>query len=175
MTVTTVLKGDAQMSHRKRLELNSTDTIAFAILIVGIVVIGIILTLVFRAQRGLLGVALAGLAVVLLAYWLKEIRETLKKEWGPVKPPKEVGWAPEIIKTKDEIVIVAEVPGPEERVKANLRYRTLEIVGGRTFRKTMELQEDFERPQATYKNGVLSIRLTKRRMSSCAENPSPDL
>jgi len=162
------------MSDRK-LEPNIAGTVSFAILIVGIILIGIILTLVFRAQKGLLGVALAGSAIVLLAYWLKEIRETLRKEWIPVKPTKEVGWAPEIIKTNDEVVVVAKVPGPEEKVKANLHYRTLEITGGRNFWKTIELQEEFEELQATYKNGILSIRLMKRRTSSYAENASQNL
>ncbi|MEK0325432.1 MAG: hypothetical protein QQN63_06980, partial [Nitrosopumilus sp.] len=58
------------------------STIMLAVLIIGVIVIGVILMLLVRVQRGLLGIILAALASGLLIYWLREVRNIVKKEFS---------------------------------------------------------------------------------------------
>ncbi|MFH1328579.1 MAG: hypothetical protein ABIH76_07060 [Candidatus Bathyarchaeota archaeon] len=138
------------------------DTASFAILAIGIIFITIVLTLIVRVQRGLLGIILAGLAVVLLVYWLREIRKTVNKEWLGAEPPsKSQDWAYDIIDGKDDLTVVAEVPGPEDQVKVDLTGQTLEVKGGQNFKKTMKIPKNAGIIKVSYVNRVLNIKLRK--------------
>jgi len=137
------------------------EMLSFALLIIGIVVIGVILILIVRVQRGWLGVILAGLAAVLLAYWLKETRKTIREELAPTSYIKSKKWIHEVIDAEAEVTVVAEVPGPEEKVKVKLMGNTLEISGGHNYEKIIELPGRAEIVKTTYVNNVLNVRLRK--------------
>ena len=57
-------------------------------LVIGIFLMGLLLLFLIRIQRGLLGLVLAGVAVILMIYWMREIRQLVKKEFQATKPPK---------------------------------------------------------------------------------------
>ncbi|WP_309492539.1 Hsp20/alpha crystallin family protein [Candidatus Hecatella orcuttiae] len=138
------------------------DLISAAILLLGLIVIGFLLILIIRVQRGLLGIVLAGLAVFLLVYWLRELRKTVKEEWLAVPVQQQVEWAYDLIDRDSELILVAEVPGPEDQVKVKLEGRVLEIAGGHGFHKRVKLPRNVEKPETTYNYGVLEVRLKKK-------------
>ena len=146
--------------RRTRLKTDITDIISVAVLIIGIVVVGVILTLVVRIQRGLLGIILGGLAVGLLAYWLREFRKMARKELFPRSLPKKQ-WSYELLDSGAEMTLVGEVPGPEENVNATVNERRLTVKGGNNFEKEVTLPTNSEILDTSYVNGVLHIKLRK--------------
>lgn len=147
---------------RMRIEKDMTDTISLIVIIIGLIAIGIIAILLIRFQRGLLGFILTALAVALLIFWLKEIQKTIKEELAIVKPPPETKWIYDIIDHGTEITIIAEVPGPENKVKVSLINHNLEILGGQGFRKLVKLSEEVEIMETIYRNGILQVKLKRK-------------
>ncbi|MCX8191740.1 MAG: Hsp20/alpha crystallin family protein, partial [Nitrososphaerales archaeon] len=129
--------------------------------ILGIFIIGIILAIMARVERGLWGVVLAGLTGAILIYWLREVVKMVKSEWGKQVVIREE-WRYDIIDESNGLTVVAEVPGPEGEVKVRVIDRELEIKGGNNFKKTFKLNGDMEISQITYVNGVLQVKLRKR-------------
>lgn len=140
------------------------DTMEFLslfVMLLGIVVVGVVLMVILRVQRGLIGLILGGAAVVLLAYWLREVRRLIRTE-RPRLPAKPAGWSYDLIEQGEEYVIVAEVPGPSDQVNVELIGQKLDVKGGNGFQKEILLPEVAEVVKMTYNNGVLNLRLRKR-------------
>ena len=121
-------------------------------------IIGLALILV-RIQRGLIGMILAILAAGLFAYWLTEFRKTVRKEFRAVAPKKD--WEYEVMEGDGEVTVIAEVPGPSEKVKINLVDNTLQIEGSKGFHRTVSIPTKVEINSFTYLNGVLQVRMRK--------------
>lgn len=149
----------SRMQRSKRYK--SFDIASTLLLVIGIVVIGAVLAIILRVQRGLIGVLLAGVAVGLLAYWLREIRRVIQAERPQIKP-RQPEWTYDILDGQEEIAVVAEVPGPEDQVRVTLQGSRLEIHGGNNFRKDLQLPSAVDLAAITYRNGVLNVRLRKR-------------
>ncbi|MFQ6010952.1 MAG: Hsp20/alpha crystallin family protein [Nitrososphaerales archaeon] len=140
---------------------DSPSTIMLAVMIIGVIVIGVILMLLVRVQRGLLGIVLAALASGLLIYWLREVRTIVKKEFsGPVTKSK-TEWEYDLLEMKDEVTLVADVPGPQEEIKVQLEGEKLEIRGGNNFFKTVTLPKILDILNTNYLNGVLEVKLKR--------------
>ncbi len=138
------------------------STIMLAVLIIGVIIIGVILMLLVRVQRGLLGIILAALASGLLIYWLREVRGIVKQEFsssGVTRSKPE--WNYDLMEMKDEVTLVADVPGPEEEIKVQLEGEKLEIRGGNNFFKTVKLPKILNILNTNYLNGVLEVKLKR--------------
>ncbi|MEM3630850.1 MAG: hypothetical protein QXY18_05500 [Nitrososphaerota archaeon] len=146
-----------------RIKEDMTDMIPLIVIIIGLVAIGIIAILLIRFQRGLLGFILTALAVTLLIFWLKEIQKTIKEEIA--QPLSKTKWIYDVIDYGTEITIIAEVPGPENKVKVSLIDHDLEILGGQGFRKLVKIYEEVEIMETIYRNGILQVKL-KRKVSA---------
>jgi hypothetical protein len=146
--------------YKKRRGNEIGDAINIITVFIGLIVVGVILTLLVRFQRGLLGIVLGGLAATLVIYWIVEIRKTLKTEFK-VREIESGEWIPDIIEDKDEIVIVGKVPGPREKIKVLLEENSLEVKGGLGFRKVVKLPSKIVSFNTSYTNGVLEVRLKK--------------
>jgi len=127
---------------------------------VGVIVTAVILTLLVRLQRGLLGIILGSLAAILAAYWILDLRRTIRKEFK-IKPSESRGWSPDIIEYKTEILVVGRVPGPQEKIEVRLHDNLLEVKGGFHFRELIKLPTRAVSFNSAYNNGVLEIRLKK--------------
>lgn len=146
--------------YKKRRGREISDAINIITIFIGLIVVGVILTLLVRFQRGLLGIVLGSLAVALVIYWILEIRKTMKTEFT-VREIEAGEWAPDIIENKDEIVVVGKVPGPREKIKVLLEENFLEVKGGLGFRKIVKLPSTIVSFNTSYNNGVLEVRLKK--------------
>jgi len=150
--------------ERMRMEKDIADMISFIIIIISLIAIGVIAILLTRFQRGLLGFILTALAIALLIFWLKEIQKTIKEELKIVKPSPETKWIYDIIDHETELIIIAEVPGPENKIKVNLINQDLEILGGQNFKKIIKLSEKVEIMETIYRNGILQVKLKKEKV-----------
>lgn len=150
------------MAHiQRRQKYDTMEFLSLFVMLLGIVVVGVVLMVILRVQRGLIGLILGGAAVVLLAYWLREVRRMIRTE-RPHLPAKPAGWSYDMIEQGEELVIVAEVPGPGDQVKIDLIGQKLDVKGGNGFRKEIILPKVAEVVQMTYNNGILNLRLKKK-------------
>jgi HSP20 family molecular chaperone IbpA len=148
------------MSVRRREDARD-ETLKLSSILLAIVAIALVLLTTIRLQRGLIGLILAGLAITLVIYWIRELYTAAKKEMTP-PVAKHKKWFCDIIDENENIIIVAEVPGPEELVKAEVVGRTVRIYGGQDFTKEVKLPKDCELVQSSYINGVLNVKLRKK-------------
>lgn len=140
---------------------NTGEWVSFTIVVIGLVAVGAIVILLTRLQRGMIGVVLAIVATLLLIYWLREFRKTVAKDLGLPSPPPKKEMMLDIIKGSGGVTVVAEVPGPEDQVKVDLKGQTLDIVGGMKFKKAVNIDGHAKIDTVTYLNGVLTVRLKK--------------
>lgn len=138
------------------------SSIMLVVLIIGVIVIGVILMLLVKVQRGLLGIVLAALASGLLIYWLREVRGIVKQEFSSTGVPRaKPEWNYDLLEMKDEVTLVADVPGPKEEIKVQLEGEKLEIRGGNNFFKTVTLPKILNILNTNYLNGVLEVKLKR--------------
>jgi len=146
--------------YKRRRGPDLTDTADILTIVVGVAVVAVVLGLLIRFQRGLLGIVLGSLAAILAVYWILEVRKTLKKEPG-IKPTETKEWTPDIIEDENEILVVGKVPGPEERIRVSLFENLLEVKAGINFRELIRLPTKAVSFNTAYNNGVLEVRLRK--------------
>ena len=136
-----------------------TDINSIVMLLVGGgAVLALILTL--SRFRGVVGLFFGVLATLLLIYWLRELRHNINL--GRIRPlSRSSKWSYDIIEYPEEVSIVAEVPGPAEKVSARLDAGNLQISGGNDFLRNIVITNAVSVLRTTYVNGVLDVRLKK--------------
>ena len=144
----------------------STDrSMDFFIPLLSLLFLGVMYILITRINQGYSGFLLVSAASVLMIYWVRELKRTVKDEDS--KPlPGDVDtkdWVYDLIKNKNEMVFVAEVPGPEEQIDIRLTIGTLHIKSGQNFTKTipLDLTEEMNISDFKYRNGILTIKINK--------------
>ena len=100
-----------------------------------------------------------------MIYWVYELRR-MSNPSEQKTMPKEAerkDWVYDLIKNNDEMVFVAEVPGPEDQINVRLSAGILRIKGGQNFTKDVQLDMTTEMGISDYKyrNGVLTIKMQK--------------
>lgn len=70
----------------------------------------------------------------------------------------------DVIELEDEILIVAEVPGvSKDEISVRIRGKEITIRAGDLLKRIqLPVEPDHERVRATYKNGILEVRVPKR-------------
>ena len=118
------------------------------------------LILLLSRFRGVVGLLFGGLAALLLIYWLRELRHNINLE--RIRPlSRSSNWSYDVIEYPEEVSIVAEVPGPAEKVSARLEAGNLQIAGGNDFLRNIVVTDAVSVLRTTYVNGVLNVRLKK--------------
>lgn len=119
--------------------------------------------LLARSQGGI-GFIFLAIASGLMVYWVREVRMMSRSEESKLaKEIEEKDWVYDLIKNNDEMVFVAEVPGPEEQIHVKLIAGLLRIKGGQNFTKEvpLELTQEMGISDYKYRNGVLTIKIQK--------------
>ena len=119
--------------------------------------------LLARSQGGIGFIFLAA-ASGLMVYWVREIRLMARsEEKAMAREMEQKDWVYDLIKNNDEMVFVAEVPGPEDQINVRLADGVLRIKGGQNFAKEvpLELTQDMGISDYKYRNGVLTIKIQK--------------
>jgi len=118
----------------------------------------------FARSQGGVGFIFLAIASGLMIYWVREARMMARSEESKLaKEIKQKDWVYDLIKNKNEMVFVAEVPGPEDQINVRLLEGLLQIKGGQNFIREvpLELTEEMGISDYKYRNGVLTIKIQK--------------
>ena len=137
----------------------------FIIPLLALLFLGVMYVLVMRMKQGYVGFILLAVASVLMIYWVRELKKMVRTE-EPREMPKQVeqkSWVYDLIKGNEELVFVAEVPGPEDEVNVRLINGVLHLRGGQNFARDVQLDvtEDMGIAEFKYRNGVLTLKIRK--------------
>ena len=137
----------------------------FIIPLLALLFLGVMYVLVVRMKQGYVGFIILAVASVLMIYWVRELKKMARTE-EPRVMPKEVeqkSWVYDLIKGNEELVFVAEVPGPEDEVNVRLINGVLHIRGGQNFARDVQLDvtEDMGIAEFKYRNGVLTLKIRR--------------
>jgi HSP20 family protein len=142
----------------------ASRSVDFIVPLIALLFIGIMFLLLARSQGGVGFIFLAA-ASGLIIYWVREVRIMARSEER--KMTKEIeqqkDWVYDLIKDNDEMVFVAEVPGPEDQINVRLAGGLLRIKGGQNFNRDvpLELTQEMSISDYKYRNGVLTIKIQK--------------
>lgn len=149
--------------YKKRYIYNKS--LEFVIPLLVLLFIGVMYVLVIRMKQGYAGFILLAIASVIMIYWVRQLKKMARTE-EPRAMPKEVeqkSWVYDLIKGNEELVFVAEVPGPEDEVNVRLINGVLHIRGGQNFARDVQLDvtEDMGIAEFKYRNGVLTLKIRR--------------
>lgn len=152
----------ARDNEQRRTPRDMADVVSMFISVFGIFLIAVLLIFLVRIQRGLLGIVLAGVSVILIIYWMREIKNVFKGEFQNFQSSKKK-WTYDVLEGTDLITVIAEVPGPADLVKIKLNKRSITIFGGDKFQKKISIPKGISLIDKSYVNGILNVRLSKSR------------
>jgi HSP20 family protein len=137
----------------------------FIIPLMVLLFLGIVYVLSLRDDAGFVSFILIGITAAIMIYWVKVLKK-MTKDSQPQYVPKESdtkNWVYDLIKGDNEIVFVAEVPGPEEQVTVRLINGVLYVRGSGHFSKEVPIEAtpDMGIHEFRYRNGVLTLRIKK--------------
>ncbi len=127
------------------------------IILGGLLVLLILLafSLLIRLERGLLGLILSVIVIIVGFYWFKEIKKALATGRSMKEYPLEIS------EEDDVISLTAQVPGPEDVVSFEISGKKLLLRGGMGFKKVIKLPCRVRVLSSSYINGILHIKLVK--------------
>jgi HSP20 family protein len=137
----------------------------FFIPLLALMFLGAMYIMITRIDQGYSGFLLVSVASVFLIYWVREVKRSAKDE-DLKRTAKDIDtkkWDYDLIKNKNEMVFVAEVPGPEEQIDVKLTTGTLHVKSGQKFAKDIPLDQNEEMniSDFKYRNGILTIKINK--------------
>ena len=142
----------------------ASRSVDFIVPLIALLFIGVMFLLLARSQGGV-GFVFVAAASGLMVYWVREVRLMARSEER--KMAKEIeqqkDWIYDLIKDNDEMVFVAEVPGPEDQINVKLTEGLLRIKGGQNFTRDipLEMTQEMGISDYKYRNGVLTIKIQK--------------
>lgn len=150
------------MSGYKRKYL-SNRSIDFILSLLALLFIALLYLSVTRITLGYTGLFFLAITSCLMIYWVRELKKMIRIEYlKPVqKDIEDKGWFYDLIKNNDELVFVAEIPGPEDQINIMLTTGILHIKGGRNFVREIpvETHQDMSISDFKYRNGVLTVKI----------------
>lgn len=130
-----------------------------------ILFLGIVFVMTQRAGVGYVSFVLVGAAAFTMIYWAFVIKKMTKdqKPKYSAREQETKSWVYDLIKGDEEIIFVAEVPGPEDKVMVRLIDGILYIRGSSNFSKEVPIEGSNEMKiyDFKYRNGVLTLRIKK--------------
>ena len=135
--------------------------INFLLILVSLIIGGIIIIIILRLERGLLGLILGGASISLFVFWVREFKKMVNddKQFPSLTNYKK--WQYDIFENDNEITIVTEVPGPEKEILINIINKTVKISNGKNFSEEIKLKKEVKMINKSYLNGILNIQLKK--------------
>jgi len=143
---------------------SNEQSLNFVIPIVVLLFLGIIYVMTQRADSGFTSFILIGAAALTMFYWVRVLKKMTKDQkplYSKVREQETKNWVYDLIKSENDFVFVADVPGPEDKIAVRLIDEMLYIRGTGGFTKEVPIKEsnnmkifDFK-----YRNGVLTLRI----------------
>ena len=135
----------------------------FVIPIILLLGIGVIYVMSQKADTRFANFILIGGAAITIIYWVKVLKK-LAVENKPKYTAKEAeakNWVYDLIRGDNELVFVAEVPGPDDKIMVRLIDGILYIRGSGGFSKEVPIEgsQEMKITDFKYRNGVLTLRI----------------
>jgi len=130
-----------------------------------ILFLGIVYIMSLRNGHGGVSFILIGIAAATMIYWgfvIKKMTRTEKPKYA-ARETESKNWVYDVIKGENEIVFVAEVPGPDDKIMVRLVEGILYIrsTGGFSKEVPVEGASGMQISDFKYRNGVLTLRIGK--------------
>ena len=141
------------------------QSLNFIIPIVVLLLIGMLYVMTQRADTHFANFVLIGAGAITAIYWISVIKKMAKEVVVPKFTAREAeakNWVYDLIKGENEIVFVAEVPGPDDKIMVRLIDGILYVRGSNRFSKEIPI-EGSSQMQITdfkYRNGVLTLKIS---------------
>ena len=144
---------------------SNEQSLNFVIPILIILFLGIVYVMSQRSGMGFVSFILIGVAAFTMVYWARVLKKMTKEQKPKFTARKQEtkSWVYDLIKGDEEIIFVAEVPGPEDKVMVRLIDGVLYIRGSSNFSKEIPIEGSNEMKiyDFKYRNGVLTLRIKK--------------
>ncbi|CAE6495528.1 MAG: Hsp20/alpha crystallin family protein [Candidatus Nitrosotenuis sp.] len=150
------------MSSYKRTYSNASS-LNFIVPIMIILFLGLVYIMSLRYGHGSVSFILIGIASITMIYWgfvIKKMAKTEKPKYT-VRDTESKNWVYDLIKGDSEVVFVAEVPGPDDKITVRLIEGVLYVRGSGNFAKEVPIEgaSDMQIQDFKYRNGVLTLRI----------------
>lgn len=127
--------------------------------------LGIVYIMSLRQGQGAISFILIGIAAITMIYWgfvIKKMTKTEKPKYV-ARETESKNWVYDLIKGENEIVFVAEVPGPDDKIVVRLVESVLYVRGSGNFSKEVPIDgaSGMQISDFKYRNGVLTLRIGK--------------
>ncbi|MFQ6025613.1 MAG: Hsp20/alpha crystallin family protein [Nitrosopumilaceae archaeon] len=126
--------------------------------------LGVVYIMSLRSGNGFVSFILIGVAAIAMIYWVGVLKKMTKEEQPKytVREAETKSWVYDLIKGDQEIVFVAEVPGPEDKITVRLIDGILYLRGSGNFSREVSIgSSETEIRDFKYRNGVLTLRIKK--------------
>lgn len=144
---------------------SNEQSLNYVIPIMVILFLGIVYIMSQRSGLGFVSFILIGAAAFTMIYWVMVLKKMTKdqKPKYAAREQETKSWVYDLIKGDEEIIFVAEVPGPEDKVMVRLIDGILYIRGSSNFSKEVPIEGSNEMRinDFKYRNGVLTLRIKK--------------
>jgi hypothetical protein len=141
------------------------QSLNFIIPIVVLLLIGMLYVMTQRADTHFANFVLIGAGAITAIYWISVIKKMTKEVVVPKFTPREAeakNWVYDLIKGENELVFVAEVPGPDDKIMVRLIDGILYVRGSSRFSKEVPIEgsSEMQITDFKYRNGVLTLKIS---------------
>ena len=144
--------------------LSNEKSLNFVIPIVVLLCIGVVYAMSQKAEGSYVNFILIGVATITTIYWVRVIKKMLKnvKPKYTAREAEAKNWVYDLIKGENQVVFVAEVPGPDDKIMVRLIEGMLYIRGTGGFSKEVQIEgsNQMKISDFKYRNGVLTLRIS---------------
>ena len=135
----------------------------FVIPIILLLGVGVIYVMSQKADTSFANFVLIGGAAITIIYWVSVLKKLVveNKPKYTAKEAEAKNWVYDLIRGDNELVFVAEVPGPDDKIMVRLIDGILYVRGSGGFSKEVPIEGSHEMKitDFKYRNGVLTLRI----------------
>ena len=135
----------------------------FVIPIILLLGIGVIYVMSQKSDTSFANFILVGAAAITIIYWVPTLKKLVveNKPKYTAKEAEAKNWVYDLIRGDNELVFVAEVPGPDDKIMVRLIDGILYVRGSGGFSKEVPIEgsQEMKITDFKYRNGVLTLRI----------------
>ncbi len=135
----------------------------FVIPIILLLGVGVIYVMSQKSDTSFANFVLVGAAAITIIYWVPTLKKLVveNKPKYTAKEAEAKNWVYDLIRGDNELVFVAEVPGPDDKIMVRLIDGILYIRGSGGFSKEVPIEgsQEMKITDFKYRNGVLTLRI----------------
>ena len=125
--------------------------------------IGVIYVMTQKSDTSFANFILVGAAAITIIYWVPTLKKLVveNKPKYTAKEAEAKNWVYDLIRGDNELVFVAEVPGPDDKIMVRLIDGILYVRGSGGFSKEVPIEgsQEMKITDFKYRNGVLTLRI----------------